>query len=324
MRWGIGWLVACLAISASAGAQAGGKSEPAQRATTAPDATAPVASGWYGWQILATDAASIAVGLGVGAASGDEGNRRFGDTVGTAWGLGMVGSLSVHAAHESAGRALAGVGYRALVPPTVALVGLGFGCLLSGIADHCASDSARWGFVLGALGTSALDVGLLAYPRRATEPRSWYGWQSLVIDGASLTAGAIVTVRRDEPDRRKRIGGLAVLPYVTGLLISPWVHVFHGRWGTALGSLALRAFAPALGALVGLAGYCAATGGTDECTADGAVYGLLGGTVLTAGIDIGLLSHERSEPAHASTTGAVMPYLTPHQDGLRSGISGTF
>jgi len=325
-----------LAWAANAGAQLQGSADapsapasgmPATGTVHAAPAPAPapapaVAGGWYGWQILATDASALAIGLAIGAASDDQGNRRFGNVLGSAWGLGMLGSLSVHAAHDNGPRGLAGMGYRLMVPPVVSVIGLGFGCLLSGIADNCASDSARWSFALGAAATTALDVGLLAHERRPAEPREWYGWQTLVIDGAALTAGVIVTLRRDEPDRRKRIAGLAVLPYVTGLLISPWVHAFHGRWGTALGSLGLRAFAPALGTLAGLSGYCAASGGADACIADGAVYGLLAGTILTATIDIGLMSHEPAEQTRASA-GTMTPYVAPHSDGLRAGIAGT-
>jgi hypothetical protein len=332
IAWFGAWLALASMVPASAGAQAQPQAAPdaanaqpsAAAASAAPDPAPAVGHRWYGWQILATDASALALGLGIAAASGDHGNRRFANAVGSAWGLGMLGSLSVHAAHESSGAGLAGMGYRLMVPPVVSIVGLGFGCLLSGIADDCASDSARWSFAAGALATSALDIGLLARERRPAEPREWYGWQTLVIDGAALTAGVIVTVRRDEPDRRKRIAGLAVLPYVTGLLISPWVHAFHGRWGTALGSLALRAFAPALGVLAGLGGYCAASGGADECTADGAIYGLLAGTVLTATIDIGLMSHESSAAAPTRASGNTLaPYVAPHGDGLRTGIAGT-
>jgi hypothetical protein len=326
LAWVGVWLALVWAANARAQDEDAHASTSAQRgaavrAAPAADPAPAVGGGWYGWQILATDASALALGLAIGAASDDHGNRRFGNVVAATWGLGMLGSLSVHAAHENGGRALAGMGYRMVVPPVVSFVGMGFGCLLSSIADDCASDSARWGFALGALGTTALDVGLLAYERRPTEPRSWYGWQTLVIDGAALTAGVIVILRGDEPDRRKRYAGMAVLPLVTGLLISPWVHAFHGRWGTALGSLGLRAFAPALGALVGLSGYCAATGGADDCTGDGAVYGLLGGTVLTAAIDIGLMSHDASaESARAKRT--LSPYVAPHADGLQAGISG--
>ncbi|HMI89807.1 MAG TPA: hypothetical protein VK509_00510, partial [Polyangiales bacterium] len=226
MRRGVAWLGVWLAFTSVNVARAQAQSSadptssqaaavhaaPASAPTTAPDATPAVASSWYGWQILATDASALALGLAIGAASEDHGNRRFGDAVGSAWGLGMLGSLSVHAAHDNGGRGLAGMGYRLVAPPVVSVIGLGFGCLLSSIADNCASDSARWGFALGAIGTTALDVGLLAYERRPAEAREWYGWQTLVIDGAALTAGVIVTVRRDEPERTKRIGGLAVLP----------------------------------------------------------------------------------------------------------------
>ena len=333
MRWGRAWLLACsaLAWSAQAAAQRNETAPASAPATDLVSATAPASasatpapSSWYGWQILASDGAALAVGLAIGGASDDEGHRRFGDVVASAWGLGMIGSLSVHAAHESSGYGLAGLGYRSLAPPVVSVLGLGLGCLFTRVADNCASDGARFGFAFGALATSALDIGLLSYERRSSETRHWYGWQTLVIDAASFSAGVIVTLRRDEPDRRKRWGGLAGLPYLTGFLISPWVHAFHGRWGTALGSLALRALGPGLGTLVGMSGYCAASGGADRCAGDGAIYGLLGGTLLVAAIDIGLMSHEKADIERAQGNGAaIAPFVTSVEGGFRAGIAGS-
>lgn len=314
LLWVCGVLIA---FAAEAHAQS---APPAAQPSTTP-ATEPQ---WYGWQILAADAGALAIGLGVGAASGDHDDRRFGDVVGSAWGLGMLGSLTIHAAHQNSGLAVSSLGYHTLVPPLIAVVGLGMGCLFTRIADNCASDSARWGFALGALGTAAFDVAL-AEDQLGREPRHWYGWQTLIIDGVSFGAGVVVIASRDPDGRRPRIGGLGAFPYLTGLLISPWVHAFHGRWGTALGSLALRAFAPALGALAGLTGYCAATGGHDRCTGDGAAYGFFAGTVLTAAIDIGLMSHEKIEPQSArGAASSVVPFAMPHGDGIRAGLVAMF
>jgi hypothetical protein len=323
--WLAAWLVLSLASSAAAQAKASTPAAvPAAATGPAPaQSTRELAEPrWYGWQILATDVSSLAIGLGIGAASKDQGDRRFGDVVGAAWALGSIGSISVHAAHEDPGMALAGLGGRMLLPPLISVIGLGMGCLASDLRDNCASDSARWSFAFGALGASALDIGLFARERRHDQ-HHWYGWQSLIIDSAALGAGIIAFERSHEVDRDERFANVVAFPYLIGFLISPWVHAFHGRWGVALGSLGMRLLLPGVGAVAGLMGYCAATGGVGGCIPDGALYGLLGGTLITEAIDIGLLAQERVEPADAHAT-AFTPYITPSADGWKAGLAASF
>jgi len=87
--------------------------------------------------------------------------------------------------------------------------------------------------------------------------QSWYGEQTLLVDGASLAVGiAMVGVRGAEA------AGLATI--VGGYLLgAPIVHLSHGHGEKALGSLGLRLGLPLGGAaLTCLAGGCGGGGGT--------------------------------------------------------------
>jgi hypothetical protein len=72
----------------------------------------------------------------------------------------------------------------------------------------------------------------------ARQTQHWYGWQTLLVDGAALAAITSVAAF----DRGSHTGGAVVLgglgAYAFG---APIVHATHGHWGTAFGSFGLRA-----------------------------------------------------------------------------------
>jgi len=144
----------------------------------------------------------------------------------------------------------------------------------------------------------------------------------LVIDGAALAASLAFTLGRDHPDRTDDAARMLAFPYLVGFLVSPWVHAFHGRVGVAFGSLALRALAPALGVVPGMAGYCAASGSETRCTKEGALWGIFGGTLLIAAIDIGTMSFEHVSPNEEAQTASIMPFVMPMNDGAIAGLAG--
>jgi hypothetical protein len=106
---------------------------------------------------------------------------------------------------------------------------------------------------------------------RASRPSSgWYGWQTLIADGASaavLTGGLVSwTV---EP---------TVIGYAGFLFGTPVVHAIHGNYGRMLGSFGLRLLLPAVAGGIGAA---VEVGGNAENTT-------VKGVVTSAGIGIGL------------------------------------
>ena len=90
--------------------------------------------------------------------------------------------------------------------------------------------------------------------KRASEPPAsenpprqawrWYGWQTFAADGA---AGALFLAATADNHSTT----LYALSGVTFGLGAPTIHLAHGHWDFALGSLGLRLLGPFLGAVIG-------------------------------------------------------------------------
>jgi hypothetical protein len=286
---------------------------------------------WFGYQILLMDGAALAGGLLVGAHSDGTDRRQTGDVIASTYGFGVIGSFVVHAAHENTALGLAGTGARLLLPPIGAVLGVGVHCIGAGGDSGCSAPGGRGGFVVGMIAASLLDS--LAFARAETyDPseaaegeRVWYGYQTLVIDGAALATSLAFTLGRKHSDRTDNGARMLAAPYTIGILVSPWVHAFHGRIGIAFASLGLRALVPALATLPGMWTNCAASGAEEDCIKEGAVWGLFAGSLLVAAIDIGALSFERISPAERqSASTLLMPYVMPTEDGqgVQAGFTG--
>jgi hypothetical protein len=113
---------------------------------------------WYGWQTLTADAGSLGVLL-LGATFG--GNL----TPFALAGVYGVGAPAVHFARGAAGRGLASLTVRALLP----LVGFGFGYLLSaGSARDPRMEDGVIGAVAGGAGATMIDAAVFGWDR-------WHG-----------------------------------------------------------------------------------------------------------------------------------------------------
>lgn len=284
---------------------------------------------WYGWQILVMDMVAFTSGVLAGAANDGSDAQQRGDVIATSWGFGMVGSMAVHGAHENGVLGLGGFAARLLLPPIGAVFGVAGHCLGVGGDDPCSADGGTWGFVSGMVVASAIDIALISNEYKSqllrASQHSWYGWQMLIIDGLALGTGLSVMIGADNDDRTKNGAALLSLPWLIGMGVSPWVHAFHGRIGLAFASLGLRALVPAIGAVGGIAGNCAASGTEMRCTKEGAVWGLFFGSMVTAAFDIGVLAYERNPPPEQRQPAtAVMPYIIPANDGVSAGLAATF
>lgn len=118
----------------------------------------------------------------------------------------------------------------------------------------------------------------------------WYGWQTLIADGAALATTAVAPV-----------GGLAL--YCTG---APIVHLAHGRIKNAGLSVGLRVAGPFVGGLIGYGIGRAGDGdrGVSYGTAILAFLGLVGGGVGAIVVDHAVIArepvNEDDKPATAS------------------------
>ncbi len=143
-------------------------------------------------------------------------------------------------------------------------------------------------------GPPGRDVG----SRDGGEPgaSSWYGWQILIIDVAT-----VATFAADDSGTRMG-GGLA---YTLG---GPVVHWAHGQQGAGWGSLALRSFTPLLFI------------GADDDAGRSAAYGA---ALLASVLDITLLAHERM-PKSRRRSAALAPYVAVGRGSASSGLGGSF
>ena len=169
-------------------------------------------------------------------------------------------------------------------------------------------------------------------PSEQTVDGEWYGWQTLIADGAALTlfvGGAALS------DTGSGGRTAAILPLALGgsafFLGTPTIHATHGNWGTAAGSLGLRVALPLLGTEIG-AGIDRCGVGYDEselCPVGGMAFGALIGLGTAMGIDAALLSYEHastpaSNSAPAPVTISAMPYAFADRNRAVLGLSGTF
>jgi len=261
----------------------------------------------YGWQLLLVDVAGLAAGVGV-AASVENDASPFGMVAATWYGVGLLGAPAVHYGNGNWPMGMASFGFRALVPPLIGVSGLVSACLSE---NDFNSDCSRTGWAAGTLfglaGAAAFDALVLApaHTGAPTPSGSWYGLQILAVDAIGYAIGAFFTMREPREGREKLHPALSlwVMDYLVGTIGAPIVHFVHGNIGIGFASLGVRLIIGPMGSLFGLIGACAATAGADGCAAEGAQYGLLGGSVVVALFDALVFAHEPASNASASSLG---------------------
>jgi hypothetical protein len=165
------------------------------------------------------------------------------------------------------------------------------------------------------------------------EEEEWYGYQTLIVDAASLglmIGGAAMAARSNGSGDA---GGTVALTGAVGYVLgAPVVHWMHGRIGPGFGSLGLRVGLPLTcmfwGAVIG-----AASGSRDDdAVGAGAALGFVGGMAGAIILDAALLAYEKPsekekeayESAQAKHPVRWIPTLAPQKEGATVGISGMF
>jgi hypothetical protein len=265
---------------------------------------------WYGWQTLLIDGAGIATGIAASNAI-DANPGKLGMTAGTWYGIGALGAPAVHYAHRRWYIGLADFGMRALAPP---LIGF-FGLLASCWSNHdsfevsCARSGWGTGSLIGLVGASAVDALLLSRASNVSDSqpqKHWYGLPILAIDLVGYGVGiyfAATAKRQRDGERIHPALATWVMGYTIGFIGAPIVHFAHGRVGVGFISLGARLLIGPVGAVVGLMGFCAATAGSRDCAANGAQWGLLGGSIATALFDAMVLANEPAATAETPQLG---------------------
>jgi hypothetical protein len=171
----------------------------------------------------------------------------------------------------------------------------------------------------------------LTEPTMARKPRtSWYGWQTLISDGAAL---ALLVGAGGSKNNSGALLAASGLTYTFG---GPIVHWAHGNGGRGAVSLGLRVGAPIGLGLLGFAVGSALDSGRSE-NYGGIVFGALGfviGIPTAIAIDAAVIAREPVEdepevqakvqppPQRAAFT--VAPDVKTTRTGAQLGLRGTF
>jgi hypothetical protein len=170
-----------------------------------------------------------------------------------------------------------------------------------------------------------------AYQQRRHKQSHWYGWQTLIVDGAWIIGAPLLA----GAGAGEAAGALVLGGYLLG---APIVHWSHSQVGRGFGSLGIRVGAPiVLGAL----GYAALHDSGSSGDVGGAVGGVLGvflGMTAAIVIDAAVLAYEpdedddedaqaRRRQRNALQKTTITPMLAPRTEGgsygAVFGVSGT-
>jgi hypothetical protein len=119
----------------------------------------------YGWQILAVDAAGLALGVAIGATSMEASGDPIDAAAGVGIGMYTVGFFVppiVHALHRNWSSAAIDVGVRWLVAPIATLPGIAAWCSATGGAESCIERGALAGLAISGFVVSSFDAQVLA------------------------------------------------------------------------------------------------------------------------------------------------------------------
>lgn len=165
-----------------------------------------------------------------------------------------------------------------------------------------------------------------------TTETSWYGWQTLIADGAALTlAGATLAASRTDLVST----GLGLTSLGAYALGAPIVHFAHGNAGRGFASLGIRTAAPIVsGVATGLLGVvleCAAGCGGEWGGAAGMLIGgaagVAVGVVGSVVVDAAVLAREDvpvEKPREQSLRVVPNAGYDPKRGAATFGLSGSF
>lgn len=171
------------------------------------------------------------------------------------------------------------------------------------------------------------------------EQKVWYGYQTLIADGAALTLPIIGAASDGQSSSRAALGTMSLISYAVTPAV---IHMAHGHIGKGFGDLALRVVTPVAtgigGLFIGAAIGAGQADGKDPLTGTvtilvyeiyGGMVGLVTGVVAASAIDAGLLAWEtapapKEKPVAKAKPFTVTPSVGPTKDGFAAGVGGTF
>jgi len=145
---------------------------------------------------------------------------------------------------------------------------------------------------------------------REAPRRHWYGWQTLIADGAVL---GFLTAAVLDKEHSEFFGYSALAGYVVA---APIIHFTHGNPGRAFGSLGLRVGAPIV---VSITAQAITGCGGDFCGVSGLFFGAIG-ALGVMGVDAGLIAYEDAE----DSARRVIPVIALNPGMTYVGARGAF
>jgi hypothetical protein len=164
-------------------------------------------------------------------------------------------------------------------------------------------------------------------PSASVEPpkpqREWYGWQTLLVDGAAVTAFFAT-----EQNNNSVGGELSAAGYV---LAAPVIHLAHRNAEAAGISIALRLGLPLAGGLIGYAASRSDAKNEDSGLEAMAAVGLGAflGVAIASIVDASVLAYVDHPTTPTSSKPdrkafQIAPSVGPLRGGLSAGLTGTF
>jgi hypothetical protein len=92
------------------------------------------------------------------------------------------------------------------------------------------------------------------------------------------------------------------MDYIIGTIGAPIVHFAHSNIGLGFASIGARLLLSPIGAVLGIIGACGPSAGSDDCTAECAQWGLLGGSLAIVLMDALVFAREEEPKATASAS----------------------
>lgn len=167
----------------------------------------------------------------------------------------------------------------------------------------------------------------------APSKRDWYGWQTLLVFGGSVTVGLVSGFGGGASGSGAAVVAGSAIGGAGAVFGGPIVHWAHGNIGKGFGALGLNVGAPVVGAGLGLGTACA-TGGCKRF--DGGIsifFGLVvgGGVGLLAAmvVDVSVLSYDSKTPVASSAFKkapgwTILPDLHISKEKTTFGVMGVF
>lgn len=166
-------------------------------------------------------------------------------------------------------------------------------------------------------------------PRSTSAPaappaRRWYGWQTFAADGAA----SVLFLTAVADDHNTTLFALSGLTFGLG---APAIHVAHGNWEVALGSLGLRFAGPFIGIMIGSQSDIRSSedATSSDSSSKWAIAGAAIGGLVASAIDGLLLSYDTralpaTPPRNQLLRADYLPQVVLLKQGVALGYSGQF